>query len=489
MVFRLFVFAVIGCAVCASGLRAGVPFVSEGFRTPRPAATNFVAGVPLYNSRSLQFVSRWALKRWVVALNQDAFAPGALREVCVGARFVYTGQLRKTGLSFMMIQANKSELTNLVRRFASSIDFVEPDVPTRLIPTGLRVRFRQIKSRMSGSGQRAGFAPLLWNLPRVGRRDTLVEGRGVHVYVLDTGIRTTHVEFEGRAVPTFDATTSRQDGNTLVPSPTECNGSPTCALDTEGHGTHCASTAGGANFGIAPKAIVRAVKIMGLGGQGQLSWQLFGLDYVSDKGERPAVVSMSVSVGKKGVWVSIGAAVETAVSAGIVVVVAAGNENDDACKYSPSFSPFAITVGASDYENARPQFSNYGSCVTVFAPGDQFILGASGHSDTNDGFFAPTLDGTEVACSHVSGAAALVLERFPDYRPMDVRKELERRALKGALTNLGPADSNLLLFVGDSNDPLTVSEEARVSDSWHSQLAAAPAPKPIMLGNVSADQL
>merc|ERR1719401_1618703 len=124
-----------------------------------------------------------------------------------------------------------------------------------------------------------------WGVNRIGARRTSADGAGVNIYVLDTGIRTSHRDFGGRAVNTLDLTSNRVQ---------ECRGSRSCAHDRQGHGTHCAGTAAGASYGVAPGATVHAVKVLGDNGSGRNSWSLAAIDWVTTKGERPAVMSMSL---------------------------------------------------------------------------------------------------------------------------------------------------------------------------------------------------
>jgi subtilisin family serine protease len=181
-------------------------------------------------------------------------------------------------------------------------------------------------------------------------------GAGVHVYVLDTGINPTHIEFDGRMGVGYD--TIGQDD-----SPHDCHG----------HGTHCAGVALGATYGVAPHAFVHALRILDCQGKGSSVNVVTALDWVARHAVRPAVVSMSIGGGYSQ---ALNAAVESLFDLGVVIVAAAGNENDAACGHSPASSVKAFTVGASDRNDRRAVFSNYGECVNIMAPGVEITVRA-----------------------------------------------------------------------------------------------------------------
>merc|ERR1712228_340293 len=134
-----------------------------------------------------------------------------------------------------------------------------------------------------------------------------------------------------------------------------------------GHGTHCAGTASGVSYGVAPGAAVRSVKVLSDQGSGSWSWSYYALDWLASNPTRPAIASMSL--GGSGTQQAMRDAVNAAVNSGVVVVVAGGNSNSDACRFSPAFVPAAITVGSTDSRDRRSSFSNYGSCTGMWAPG------------------------------------------------------------------------------------------------------------------------
>jgi len=227
-----------------------------------------------------------------------------------------------------------------------------------------------------------------------------------------------------------------------IGSPKECNGDLSCALDRQGHGTHCAGSAAGETLGVAPGAKVVSVKVLSDRGSGSWSWSYYALDWMAQSSVRPAIASMSL--GGRGTQSAMRSAVDAAVTAGVVVVVAGGNSNMDACGFSPAFVPSAITVGSTTSTDARSSFSNYGSCNNIWAPGSD-VTSAGHRSDSA----TATFSGTSMACPHVSGGAALVLDADPSKASSKVLAELLNVATQGALSGLRTGDINSLLNVAN----------------------------------------
>jgi len=282
-----------------------------------------------------------------------------------------------------------------------------------------------------------GPAAASWGLDRVGAPDRAATGAGVNIYVVDTGVRVSHQDFGGRAIPGIDLT---------LGGLTECNGNTSCAGDRQGHGTHCAGTAAGTTFGVAIDSIVSAVKTLSDQGSGQLSWQIQALDWITTDGEKPAVISMSL--GGPGRDASFTTAIDAATESGLTVVVAAGNSNTDACNFSPAFVEKAITVGATDSTNKRASYSNYGTCNNIMAPGSA-IRSASARSDTG----ATSLSGTSMACPHVSGGAALLMEQNRSITRDDVLDALKANARIGFIGGLRQDDPEEFLWVSRNAAP------------------------------------
>ena len=246
-------------------------------------------------------------------------------------------------------------------------------------------------------------------------------GRGVHVYVLDTGIRIDHQEFGARASEDF---TSINDGRG--------------AADCHGHGTHVAGTVGGETFGVAKKVRLHSVRVLDCTGHGTLSGLIAGIDWVATNHLQPAVANVSITASTN---LAVNDAVRSAIATGVTFVVAAGNESTDACTRSPASTTEAITVAASDQNDARASFSNVGNCVDLFAPGVD-VLSAS-HASTTGSLF---MSGTSMASPHVAGAAALVLDRFASLSPADLRNMLVQNATPNVISN-SAGSPNLLAYI------------------------------------------
>lgn len=278
------------------------------------------------------------------------------------------------------------------------------------------------------------------NLPLSGNYTYFGDGSGVHVYVIDTGIRATHVDFGGRVSGSFSVI----DGGT-----DDCNG----------HGTHVAATVGGSTFGVAKNVTLHAVRVFGCGSMGFTSDMISGVDWVTAHHLAPAVANMSLG-GKASV--ALDTAVQGAINAGVTVVVAAGNGAADACLTSPSRVGAAITVGASGSADRTAGFSNFGPCLDIYAPG-VFITSASNASDTASGYKS----GTSMAAPHVSGVAALYLQAYPTAGAAEVAWQIARNASSGLLSGLVASSPNLLLYDQFSSEPFTPQPPTRCSVDAH----------------------
>jgi len=259
------------------------------------------------------------------------------------------------------------------------------------------------------------------NLPLSGSFTYTPNGDGVNVYIIDTGIHASHQELSGRVVSAF---TAINDG--------------LASDDCNGHGTHVAGTVGGTTYGVAKRATLYAVRVLGCDGSGTTSGVIAGVDYVTANRVLPAVANMSLGGGASTV---LDAAVRRSVAAGVTYAVAAGNANTDACSTSPARTAEAITVAASTTADARASFSNYGTCVDVFAPGVA-VLSSWYTSNTA----TASLSGTSMASPHVAGVAALYLDLNPSASPGAVATALLNATTPNKITSPGTGSPYRLLY-------------------------------------------
>jgi subtilisin family serine protease len=409
---------------CAVSLSAWLAFSVEGARVSRKTSvaskSKSLAGVPVLNYElAYEGHSKMSGREHWVVVAQKGISDERLKELCESSACERVGHPSKGGVPFFEVFCTESELEEVLFAAPGELEFVEPDGIVSLDPEEIGVA-----SRTS------------WGLGRVGVPSRASAGAGVNIYVLDTGIRITHNEFAGRAAGAIDLT------NNFVE---ECEaGDTSCAGDVQGHGTHCAGTAGGSTLGVASEAKIYAGKVLSDQGSGTWSWSYSALDWIGMTGRRPAIASMSL--GGAQTSNAMRNAVDAAVASGVVVIVAAGNSNSDACGFSPAFVPSAITVGSTDNMDTRSSFSNYGSCVEIWAPGSN-ILSAYPNSD----FQTRSLSGTSMACPHVSGGAALILEANPSLSPSQVLDQLTESANSGLISGLRNGDTNKLLWVGSGS--------------------------------------
>ncbi|MFF3329809.1 S8 family peptidase [Streptomyces sp. NPDC002888] len=281
---------------------------------------------------------------------------------------------------------------------------------------------------------RAPRTPPPWGLDRVdqpalpldrGYTGPKSAGAGVTVYVIDTGIRTTHRDFGGRASHGWDFV----DGDRS-------------ATDGNGHGTHVAGTIAGTVHGVAKKARVVAVRVLADDGSGTTTQVIAGIDWVTRNARKPAVANLSLGGYRNA---QLDAAVRNSIRSGVTYTVAAGNDGLRADTYSPARVKEAITVGATDRTDRKPAFSNYGPALDLFAPGVS-ITSATRTSDTG----TATFSGTSMASPHAAGAAALYLADHPGATPAQVAGTLIDGATKGKVSGRGPGSPNKLLRVPPS---------------------------------------
>ncbi|MEU2183486.1 S8 family peptidase [Streptomyces thermolilacinus] len=273
--------------------------------------------------------------------------------------------------------------------------------------------------------------PPSWGLDRTDQADTAGDnaytypdtaGEGVTAYVIDTGVRVSHKDFEGRATHGFDAVDNDESAD-----------------DGNGHGTHVAGTIAGAAHGVAKKAKIVAVRVLDDNGSGTTEQVVAGIDWVAKNHQGPSVANMSLGGGADE---AIDEAVRKAIAAGITFGVAAGNESSDAGQVSPARVEEAITVASSTKEDGQSEFSNFGKVVDIYAPGSDIT---STWNDGDEG--TRTISGTSMATPHVVGAAAVYLSGHQDATPDDVAKALVDGATPDKITNPSAGTANKLLKI------------------------------------------
>ena len=269
-----------------------------------------------------------------------------------------------------------------------------------------------------------------WGIDRIDQRNRPLSttytysttASNVTAYIIDTGINLNHNEFGGRAKSGFDAV----DGG----SADDCNG----------HGTHVAGTVGGRTYGVAKGVKLVAVRVLDCKGSGSNAGVIQGINWVTNNAARPAVANMSLGGGASS---AVDQAVANSIAKGVTYGVAAGNENTNACNSSPARTPAAITVGATTNTDARASYSNYGTCLDIFAPGSNITSSWYTSSGATN-----TISGTSMATPHVVGAAALVLAGNPNATPAQVRDTLVSRSTPNVVTGVN-GSPNKLLYTGN----------------------------------------
>jgi subtilisin family serine protease len=340
---------------------------------------------------------------------------------------VLNPSVAEVDLESVIATVASTEGVTILYRYTSALQGFAARLPAGAVETLRRnaaVSYIEADQVMTMDGTQT---PATWGIDRIDQRNLPLNntynynftGAGVTVYIIDTGIRYSHTDFGGRASFGFDAF----GGN---------------GADCNGHGTHVSGTVGGTTYGVAKGVSLVAVRVLDCNGSGTTSGVIAGVNWVTASHAANAVANMSLGGAAS---TSLDTAVTNSINSGVVYSVSAGNNNKDACRYSPARVPAALTVGATASNDYRASYSNYGACLDVFAPGSS-ITSDWYSSDTA----INTISGTSMASPHVAGVAALYLQAHPGSTPPVVSSAIVTNATTGVVINAGRNSPNRLLY-------------------------------------------
>jgi serine protease len=383
----------------------------------------WLAGASAAAAQEVQTPERAIPGRYIVVLDDRQVGPGDVPQVANALARQHGGRLAHV-------------YNRAIRGFAMTVSATGAAALAR----NPRVRYVEQDSERFIVDTQLGAT---WGLDRIDQRDLPLNGAytyttfaaGVNVYVIDTGIRASHTQFGGRVSSGFSVI---NDGNGTS--------------DCHGHGTHVAGTIGGATYGVAKGVTLYPVRVLACNGSGTTSGVIAGVDWVTNNHASPAVANMSLGGGAS---TALDDAVRNSVASGVTYAVAAGNSNANACNSSPARVSQALTVGSSTNTDARSSFSNFGTCVDLFAPGSNITSAWM----TNDTAIS-TISGTSMASPHVAGAAALYLATNPTALPGTVHAAVVDNASVNRLSSIGSGSPNRLLYALFGGSPVDTPPNA-----------------------------
>ncbi|MFD6969912.1 S8 family peptidase [Streptomyces sp. NPDC059979] len=379
---------------------------------PPVAAGSASAAAPEPTPAPLFTSSNAVPGKYIVTLEKGQDAAKVAQKLKLKPSFVYT-----SAMSGFAVPLTSLELT-LVRN-SLGVKSVEEDASVQALPMPTPGMTRAPSNS--------------WGQDRIDQKELPLDnsfttegnGAGVTAYILDTGIDYSHTEFGGpdatRATFGFDAVNDGRNGQ-----------------DCQGHGTHVAGTVAGKTYGVARKANLVSVRVLGCDGKGTWSGIIAGMDWVAKNAKQPAVLNGSLGGDRSD---AVNNAATALSDAGVLPVIAAGNSAKDACNVSPASAARVITVAASNQWDEETDFSNYGTCVSLYAPGQAIVSAKLGGGSV-------ALDGTSMAAPHVAGVAVLYKQAHPNADPAELNEFLDTEATKDVLKSVSKSSPNVLLSTG-----------------------------------------
>jgi subtilisin family serine protease len=406
-------------AAAVALIAAAAPLSAASAASPGPSAGPGTVSTPRSEPAPLARSAAAIPGQYIVTLKKGVKPETAVQEAAPAVKPLFTYTSVINGFAARLSPA---QLTAV--RALPGVEAVEEDgtATASPLPAGTRTGAAAVQaaSRLAPASS--------WGLDRIDQPylplnnefNVNRDGAGTTVYIVDTGLDYGHTEFGGRAVPGFDAIGDGRNG-------ADCNG----------HGTHVAGTVGGATYGVARRATLVSVRVLGCDSRGSWSGIIAGFDWISRNARQPAVLNGSLG-GPRTQAVNNAA---TAVSLnGVLPVIAAGNEAVDACTVSPASADRVVTVGATDHTDTETDFSNFGPCLWMYAPGSAIQSARLGGGSV-------ALDGTSMASPHVAGVAALYKSANPSATPEQTAVWLADQSTKNVLT-VSKNSPNRLLYTG-----------------------------------------